>query len=104
MSAGDSEVFRICLASIILLSVTTVNAGWFGPSTFEECIDKYIVSAKTNYASDAVIMSCSLEFKKKKTDAKYKSYYKCIRQDVVKAQSEKSAKIMAYRCKSRAGL
>jgi hypothetical protein len=58
---------RIVVLSAVLGAVLSghqglVHAGWFGPSTYEECVLAHIKDARTNVAVSAVAKMCRAQF------------------------------------------
>lgn len=61
----------IIFIAAIILSPSYVTAGWFGPSTYEECVLKNVKGVKSDMAARLVANVCREQFPKPMADEEF---------------------------------
>lgn len=56
------KILKFVFVSILITQSWSVNASWFGPDNYEDCILENIPTAKTDRAVELVIQTCRQKF------------------------------------------
>lgn len=84
-----------------LLISTAAHAGWFGPSNFSGCVEKYVKRAKSNRAAIILNYTCRMQFDQNKQSADWKSYYDCVRDNLEDVEQDNAASLLVISCQEK---
>lgn len=76
-------------------------AGWFGPSDFSGCVEKYVKRAKSNRAAVILNYTCRMQFDQKKQSADWISYYDCVRDNLEDVEQDNAASLLVRSCQEK---
>lgn len=80
---------------------STASAGWFGPSDFSECAEKYVKRAKSNRAAVILNYTCRMQFDQKKQSSEWKSYFDCVRDNLEDVSQDNAASLLVRACQEK---
>jgi hypothetical protein len=76
-------------------------AGWFGPSNFSECVEKYVKQAKSNHAALILGHTCRMQLNQNKQSSEWESYYSCVRDNLEDVEQDKAALFFVISCQEK---
>jgi hypothetical protein len=80
-------------------SVQRAGAFWLWPTTYDECVTKYVNNAAPGRAARGAAMACAYKFKDKKNIG----WANCILDGVLDAKNDIAASLLARRCSEEHG-
>lgn len=93
------KIFRVVFLLFAMCgSATAFSWPWDTPETYEECIDKYLPSAKTNRGAGIIANTCTYQFKDRKISKGWMKYYECARDSASEMRTEGAAVIKNRIC------
>lgn len=91
------------LSGLILLVpqhlVQRAGAFWLWPTTYDECVTKYVNKAAPGRVARGAAMACAYKFKDKKNIG----WANCILDGILDAKNDVAASLLAQRCAERHG-
>jgi hypothetical protein len=91
-----ATIFNCCA-----LVSSTGLAGWFGPSNYSECVEKYVKGAKSNRAAVILNYTCRMEFDQQKRSTDWKNYYDCVRGNLEDVEQDSAALFLLRSCQEK---
>jgi hypothetical protein len=96
------NIRRITIVSFFYtLMSSAAFAGWFDPSNFSECAEKYVKRAKSNRAALILNYTCRMQFDQNKQSSDWKSYYDCVRNNLEDVEQDNAASLLVRSCQER---
>lgn len=90
-----AAIFCLCLMPPV------ANAGWFGPSNYSECVEKYVKKAKCNRAAIILAITCRMQFDENKQSSEWGKYYDCVRDNLEDVEQDQAAVVLTNSCKKK---
>ena len=100
MRIKKHQLFSILLV-FQCVATPSVFAGLFGPSSFSECVEKYVTKTKSNRAALILNHTCRMEFDQKKQSSDWKEYYECVRSNLKNVEQDNAATILTRSCQEK---
>ena len=96
------HIFKYFILNVsIILTPFCAIAGFFGPSSYSDCVEKYVKVAKCDNSVFILNRTCIMQFDENKNSPDWKVYYKCVRKNLANVDQEKSAYILTRSCQKK---
>ncbi len=92
---------QLAFVFLMMLISNSAFAGWFYPSDYPECVDKYVSKAKSERAAIILRSTCDMEFKQNKNSDEWKEFYSCVRDKLKDIAIDRAAIIVYHSCKEK---
>jgi hypothetical protein len=92
---------QLAIIFLMMLISKAVFAGWFYPSDYPECVDKYVSKSKSERAAIILRNTCDKEFKQNQNSDEWKEFYSCVRDDLKDIAIDRVAIIVFHSCKEK---
>ena len=98
-------IFNLPQVSVIFVFLffisPTAFAGWFSPSNYSECVEKYVKQSKSNRAAIILSRTCRQEFTDDVQSSDWKKYYSCVRGNLKDVEQDSAASVLVRSCQEK---
>lgn len=101
---GGKNMPRLIISIALLFFISSTCdcfGGWFGPSDFSGCVEKYVKPSKSHRAAVILNYTCRMQFDQKKQSAVWISYYDCVRDNLKDVEQDTAAYLLTRSCQEK---